>query len=243
MSHYRADLAYIHDTGFRDYALAEAPGLLAILRRHRIRGGLVVDLGCGSGHWCAELCRHGYDAAGIDSSPQLLRIARRRTPAAAFHLGSLWNAALPPCAAVTSLGECINYAGAPRTSLPQLFRRVRRALLPGGLWIFDAATPDRIPANGTRIAWREGPGWAVISETTGRGRTLVRRIVTWRRAGARYRRSEEAHRLLLYSPEEVLAALRTAGFSAEAVTRIGRFRLPEGIIAYIANPESRTLNS
>jgi hypothetical protein len=53
--YYRKDLAYIHDVGFRDYALKSAPGILEILRRNKIIDGLVVDLGCGSGLWAQEL--------------------------------------------------------------------------------------------------------------------------------------------------------------------------------------------
>jgi hypothetical protein len=43
MSYYGAALAYIHDEGFREYSLAAAPGLLAILWQHGIARGLVVD--------------------------------------------------------------------------------------------------------------------------------------------------------------------------------------------------------
>ncbi len=48
---YREDLAYIHDVGHADFALRSAPGILEILRDNEISGGLVVDLGCGSGLW------------------------------------------------------------------------------------------------------------------------------------------------------------------------------------------------
>lgn len=34
MPGYREDLAYIHDSGFSDFVLSAAPGLLHILRRH-----------------------------------------------------------------------------------------------------------------------------------------------------------------------------------------------------------------
>ncbi len=53
--HYREDLAYIHDVGHGDIALGAAPGILEIFARNCIRGGLVVDLGCGSGLWAKEL--------------------------------------------------------------------------------------------------------------------------------------------------------------------------------------------
>jgi trans-aconitate methyltransferase len=59
MKGYREDLAYIHDQGFGDFARKAAPGLLAMLRRGGIRSGLVVDLGCGPGHWARELLRKG----------------------------------------------------------------------------------------------------------------------------------------------------------------------------------------
>ncbi len=61
---YKADLAYIHDVGFSQFAQHAAAGLLDILRRARITRGRVVDLGCGSGIWAAELIDAGYDVLG-----------------------------------------------------------------------------------------------------------------------------------------------------------------------------------
>jgi len=39
------DLAYVHHTGYADFVLKAAPGLLRILRQSKLRRGLVVDLG------------------------------------------------------------------------------------------------------------------------------------------------------------------------------------------------------
>ena len=41
MPGYHEDLAYIHDAGFKDYALNAAPGLLQILRKNGVTDGLV----------------------------------------------------------------------------------------------------------------------------------------------------------------------------------------------------------
>jgi SAM-dependent methyltransferase len=106
---YREDLAYVHDAGFRDYALNAAPGLLRILHGNGVREGLIVRLGCGSGRWAAELNRSGHAVIGIDQSPSMVQLARRIARASTFRIGSLWSAKLPACAAVTSLGECLNY--------------------------------------------------------------------------------------------------------------------------------------
>src|SRR3712207_1396295 len=45
---YGEDLAYIHDVGHAEFALAAAPGIMEILESNGIHDGLVVDLGCGS---------------------------------------------------------------------------------------------------------------------------------------------------------------------------------------------------
>ena len=85
---YKADLAYIHDVGFGDFAKNSAPGLLEILRQNGIKTGLVVDLGCGSGLWARELSDSGYGVLGVDISPAMIAIARKRVPEGEFETGS-----------------------------------------------------------------------------------------------------------------------------------------------------------
>src|SRR5262245_38329190 len=106
---YGRDLAHIHEVGFGGFASGAAPALLALLRRSGVGSGLVVDLGCGPGHWAGALVAAGYDVLGIDISPSMVRLARRRVPTATFRTGSLFRTALPRCDAVTALGECFNY--------------------------------------------------------------------------------------------------------------------------------------
>lgn len=75
---YKPDLAYIHDVGFRDYALNAAPGILEILKQRGIQSDLVVDLGCGSGVSAQLLIDAGYRVLGIDISEAMIAIARQR---------------------------------------------------------------------------------------------------------------------------------------------------------------------
>src|ERR687896_413411 len=145
---YREDLAYIHDVGFGDYALESAPGILEILARSEIREGLVVDLGCGSGLWARELTKACYRVLCIDISESMIDIARRRAPEAEFRVGSLFEADIPPCEAVTAIGEVLNYLFDPdngRGRLVSLFRRIYYALAPDGVFVFDVAEPGQIP--------------------------------------------------------------------------------------------------
>ena len=69
---YKADLAYIHDVGFGDFARRSAPAILEILGQNGIETGLVVDLGCGSGLWAKELSDGGYTVLGVDISPAMI---------------------------------------------------------------------------------------------------------------------------------------------------------------------------
>ncbi|MBP1598851.1 MAG: Methyltransferase type 11, partial [Acidobacteria bacterium] len=130
-SGYREDLAYIHDVGFGSFSLSAAPGLLDMLRRGGIQNGLVVDLGCGSGLWARRLVDAGYSVLGIDMSPSMIAMARRRVPEGHFRRQSLFPADLPGCDAVTSIGECFNYlfdANNNWLRLTRVLRRVYEAL-------------------------------------------------------------------------------------------------------------------
>jgi SAM-dependent methyltransferase len=236
---YREDLAYVHDAGFRDYALSAAPGLLRILRRHQVAGGLIVDLGCGSGRWAAQLARSGYDVIGVDQSPSMIQLARRIAPAGQFRVGSLLSIKLPQCDAITSIGECLNYcfdASNSRNALRRLFHRVYQALRAGGVFVFDIAEPDRLPKQMPRQSWFEGRDWAVLVSVSGERKQhlLRRKIVCYRKAGKLFRRSEETHMLRLYRTRDLLDDLAQCGFKARAIKGYGRFRFPAGIAGIIA---------
>jgi SAM-dependent methyltransferase len=233
MRGYQHDLAYIHDVGFGDFARKAAPGLLAILRRAGIRSGLVVDLGCGSGIWAAELARCGYEVMGIDISRSMIQLARERAPAAKFVNASFLTTNLPACDAVTAIGECFNYTfdGCnSRRELGRFFRRVYEALCPGGVFIFDIAEPGQA----FRRAYAEGMDWAILFEAEPRRDLLIRRMTAFRRVGKLYRRTRETHRLRLYRSSDVSAELRGAGFTVRILRAYGSMRLPPAHAAFVA---------
>src|SRR5918995_3278749 len=236
---YREDLAYIHDVGHADFALESAPGILEILAQNGIRDGLVVDLGCGSGLWARELIDAGYSVLGIDISEAMVEISRERVPEAEFRVGSLFEAEIPPCVAVTAVSEVLNYlfdAENEEQGLGRLFRRVYDALDPGGLFVFDALGRGQVPPGDRRRGFRVGEDWAVLSELeedAGRG-TMERRIVSFRKVGEHYRRDEEVHRVRVYAPEELSAELLLVGFQARTMRAYGNYLLAGGHVAFFA---------
>ena len=222
MTFYPADLARIHDEGFGDFARAAA---CELLRRLPPRG-LVVELGCGTGISTEILVENGYSVLGIDISHDMLAIARVRVPAADLRQGSLWDAELPRCVAVTAIGEVINYAADERAGperLPELFARIHAALEPGGVFLFDFATPGRAgPARE-----HDGEGWRIRSETVEADGVLERRMTI-------DGRREEVHTLRLYDPEWVQKCLKGPGFSSEALAAYCDFGFWPGYAAFAA---------
>jgi SAM-dependent methyltransferase len=237
MDAYQDDLAYIHDVGYGDFARDAAPGLLHILGQGGIRKGRVIDLGCGSGLWARQLVDAGYEVLGIDLSAALIDLARQRVPEGEFITRSFLEADLPPCEAVTSLGECFNYLFDERNNLSQLrqlFRRIYAALRPGGLFIFDIAEPGR--GQGRQQSHRQGVDWAALVdyESDPIRQQLTRRITTFRQVGAAYRRGHEVHRLQLYRGGDIATELRQIGFRVRLVRGYGQFRFPKSYVGCIA---------
>ena len=232
------DLVYIHDDGFHSYATEAAPALLNVLKEHGIRKGLVVDLGSGTGRWVKELAGAGYECRGIDQSPEMVKFAESVAPKVMFHVASVFEAPLPKCNAVTSMGECLNYrfggARSSKAALLKLFKRVFEALEPGGVFVFDIATPARAPKGKPRVQRRDGKDWAIVSVTTKIPSGMRRSITFFRRYGDMFRRGTETHDLSLYAVADILTALRRCGFRARRLPATGYFQEVPGMAWFLA---------
>jgi SAM-dependent methyltransferase len=108
-SFYESNLALIHNAGFGALARGAGRVLLDRLRQSGAPAGTLVDLGCGSGALAEQVSAAGYEVVGVDLSPHLLSLARQRVPQAQFILASLYDVELPEAAAITMIGECVNY--------------------------------------------------------------------------------------------------------------------------------------
>ena len=140
---------------------------------------------------------------------------------------------------MTAIGECVNYAFDRRSGkkgLAKFFRRVHVALRPGGVFVFDIVEPGVVAERTPQRRFLEGPDWAILLEVREdrRRKTLTRQIAIFRRMGKLYRRSEEIHRLRLYSGSELLAELSLAGFEARLLGGYGRFRFPPAHVGFLA---------
>jgi SAM-dependent methyltransferase len=217
---YRDDLAWIHHTGFSEFAESAAPWLIRNLPR-----GLIVDVGCGSGVLARELTSAGFDVLGYDASPSMIALARETAPNARFEVGAFGDIDIPPCAAIIATGEVFNYGH--RDQLASFVRRVRTKMM-----IFDIAERGSYPKHDERRTG--GDDWSVIAIKDSDGERLTRRVLTFRRIDGEIRRSEEVHEMELYDRDDVKAMLRDAGFTVQTRRSYGTYRLPVGHNVYIA---------
>ena len=241
---YQDDLAYIHDAGFGFIAQHGARDLMRRLRRSHGDSARIVELGCGSGISSEALQEAGYEVVGYDLSASMIRIARKRAPGVQFHCASFLDARLPACDAITAFGEVFNYLFDGRNSHRELSKLVRRAfaaLRPGGHFLFDLATLDRIPLAGVSHGFTETPEWACLYAAQGdrKKRILTRTITTFRRHGHTFRRSYEVHRLYLPEARDVLGALRDAGFTVRTLRGYGEYEFPRGLVGFAARRPAR----
>lgn len=230
---YQENLAYIHDQGFGDYARQSADGILTILHSQGINAGSIVELGCGSGILTQALIEANYSVLGIDISPSMIAIAQQKVPQAQFEINSFFKADIPPCNAVISVGECLNYLFDREhedNALATLFERIYRALATGGILLFDVVETSKFTGENNQKNFTEGKNWVVLVEKIEdrHHRLLTRRIISFRQVGENYQRDEEVHCIRVYDADQILQQLQQVGFEATTMTHYGNFRLPQG---------------
>jgi SAM-dependent methyltransferase len=92
-------------------------------------GRSLLDAGCGSGQAIADAARRGATVTGVDATPQLLDIARQRTPTADLRVGEIQQLPFGDAAFdVVTAFNSIQYAADPAAAIAELARVCR----PGG---------------------------------------------------------------------------------------------------------------
>jgi len=178
-------------------------------------GARVLDLCCGIGDLSIELDRRGYRVTGIDGSEEMLRYARERVPNAGFiHADAREFELAPPFDAAFSTFDSMNHI-LTLGELACVFANVARALVPGGLFVFDMNLQDSF-----EVLWQgehasiEDHCVAVTRGSYDAAKKIGRAEVTmFRLVNGAWQRSDVCVLEKCYSEEEVLTGLARAGFS------------------------------
>ncbi len=232
--YYRDDLARIHHLGFGFHAEATAPGILALLEP--VRGGLVVELGCGSGLLTRFLVEAGHRVIATDASPAMLELARSHAgePDEIRRL-TLPDDPIPEVDAIVSVGHALSYLDEV-ADVERSLVAIAGALRPGGVLAIDlcdlewaAARRDQRP-----VGW-VGEDWALVTEfSVPSPDRYVRQMATFtRNDDGTYRRDDERHDNVMVDVSTVPALLAEHGVEAEVRDAFGDESLPVGLKAIV----------
>ena len=233
LTYYRDDLALVHHLGFGFHADATAPGILALLEP--VRGGIVLELGCGTGLLSRHLVEAGHRVVATDASPAMLALARETVPGADVRPLVLPDDPLPACDAVVSVGHVLSYLS-DEAAVERALAAAADALRPGGLLALDLCDLRygelrRDEPNSSRI----GDDWAIVTRfSLPRPNLLVREISTFLRSeDGTWRREDERHENVLVDTSAVPALLAEHGVQARVADSFGDEELPDGLVAIV----------
>ena len=206
------------------------------LERHFARRGIpgkrVLDLACGTGSLTLELCRRGYEMTGVDLSGDMLALAEEKCREAGysprFFCQGMERLTLPgQVDACVCCLDSVNYVLKPE-KLRRAFARVYRCLVPGGVFIFDADTPDKLMTMDGQVFLDETEEEFCVwrGEYSPRRRVCSFWMDIFRADGARWQRGGELHQEYAYTMEELAGDLKEAGFVRIRQYGELRFRRP-----------------
>ena len=141
---------------------------VAFINRRVEKGSTILDLGCGPGLYAERLCESGHRVTGIDFSENSISYARSSAKDKGLEIEyvckSFFDMEYEDCfgMAMQIYGELGTFSDEARN---QLLKLVNKALKPGGIFIFDVATPSKEHETGkvernwyvdNKGFWREG---------------------------------------------------------------------------------------
>jgi SAM-dependent methyltransferase len=223
----------VHHLGFGFHADACAPGLLALLEQ--VRGGLVLELGCGSGLLTRHLVEAGHQVVATDASPAMLALTRETAPGADVRPLVLPDEPLPECDAVVSVGHVLNYLS-DEAAIERALVAAADAIRPGGVFALDLCDLRYGELRrGEQPHGRVGEDWAIITRfSRPRPNLFIREIAAFLpNEDGTWRRDDERHENILVDTPAVPTLLARHGVEARVAPSFGDEALPDGLVAIV----------
>ena len=204
-----------------------------ILAQEGLHPRTAVDLACGTGTVSLLLARQGLNVTGVDLSEEMLTMAQQKAEGLEnpprFVRQSLQELTLPRGVdlAVCAL-DSLDYITDPQ-DCAEAIRRVYRALNPGGVFIFDVNTPEKLRAMDGQVFLDEDDDVYCVWRGEFEEETNICSygMDLFQRQGRLWRRSFEEHREYAYSAEQLTGFLKAAGFTGIRVYGDRRMEPPQ----------------
>lgn len=190
-----------------------------ILEQEGLHPRTAVDLACGTGSVTLLLAKQGLEVIGVDLSEDMLTQAAQKSwemeNAPRFVCQNLRDLCL--CRGV-DLAVCaldsLDYITEPR-DCAQAIRRIYKALNPGGIFIFDVNTPQKLRAMDGQVFLDEDDGVYCVwrGEYDEQSNICSYGMDLFQSQGEYWERSFEEHREYAYGEAQLVEFLREAGFT------------------------------
>ena len=226
-------LAYSYDrlTNDVDYK-AVVDFYFEILKREGLQPRTAVDLACGTGSVAVLLAEKGLRVTGVDMSEEMLCVASQKaqelTDPPMFVCQKLEQLRLPKAVdlAVCAL-DSLDYITDP-ACCEAAIARVYKALNPGGCFIFDVNTPEKLKAMDGQVFLDEDDDVYCLwrGEFNADTNICTYGMDLFQRRGDLWERSWETHEEYAYSRQQLVGYLRKAGFTSIAVYADRLFEAP-----------------
>lgn len=190
-----------------------------ILNREGLHPRTAVDLACGTGSVTALLARNGLKVIGVDMSEEMLTVAQQKAAQLprvpqfiCQRLEQLWlprGVDLAVCAL-----DSLDYITDPDLCR-QAIRRIYKALNPGGIFIFDVNTPEKLRAMDGQVFLDEDEDVYCVwrGEFDDNTNICSYGMDLFQRRGKLWQRSFEEHQEYAYSQQQLTDYLKEAGFT------------------------------
>jgi len=190
-----------------------------ILAREQVRPRTAVDLACGTGSVAILLAEKGLRVTGVDLSEDMLTVAWSKAEEMdnppMFICQPLQALRLPRAVdlAVCAL-DSLDYITEPE-HCREAVRRVYKALNPGGIFIFDVNTPEKLRAMDGQVFLDEDEDVYCVwrGEFDEKTNICSYGMDLFRREGNGWTRSFEEHQEYAYSEAQLRQYLEEAGFT------------------------------
>ena len=194
-----------------------------ILAREGISPRTAVDLACGTGSVALRLAQRGLQVTAVDLSWEMLMVAQQKAAEAdvypQFACQPLQQLRLPRGVdlAVCAL-DSIDYILDPK-DCELAIQRIFKALNPGGCFIFDVNTPEKLRAMDGQVFLDEDEDVYCVwrGEFDEATNICSYGMDLFQRQGDLWQRSFEEHQEYAYSADQLVGYLKKAGFTSIAV--------------------------
>jgi len=191
----------------------------------------VLDLACGTGSLTRELAERGYEMIGVDLSEDMLAEANEKCRDVEGERPIFLHQSMDRLDLYGTIDACVccldsvNYVTRPAV-LERAFQRVHLFLMPGGMFIFDVNTPEKLRSLDGQVFLDETVDTYCVwrAEYSARRRICTYAMDLFRLTeSGLWERGEELHEEYAYEPDELEEMLRRAGFTG--IKRYGERRM------------------